>query len=105
MYITALSFFFDYCGANFNRKHYWQTAEEEVQYNDPDGLNLRGRFYPFSADLYKKSSAPYEAEAIDLEADLYDHIHDHRHDRSTWRQDATRARKVIFAVAERSEKR
>ena len=38
-------------------------------------------------------------------ANLYDHICDHRHDWSTWRQDATRARKVIFAVAERSEKR
>ena len=47
----------------------------------------------------------YEAEAIDLGADFYDHIHDHRHGWSTWRQDATRARKVIFAVAERSEKR
>ena len=47
----------------------------------------------------------HEAEAIDLGADLYDHIHDHRHYRSTWRQDATRARTVIFAVAERSEKR
>ena len=47
----------------------------------------------------------YEADAIDLGADFYDHIHDHRHDRSTWRQDATRARKVIFAVAERSKKR
>ena len=38
-------------------------------------------------------------------ADFHDHIHDHRLDRSTWRQDATRARKVIFAVVERSEKR
>ena len=38
-------------------------------------------------------------------ADLYDHIHDHRHDWSTRRQDATRARKVIFSVAERFEKR
>ena len=58
-----------------------------------------------TTDLNKKSSAPYDAEAINLGADLYDHIHDHRHVRSTWRQDATRARKVIFAVAERSEKR
>ena len=54
---------------------------------------------------YKKPSAPYEAEAINLGADFYDHIRDHRHDWSTWRQDATRARKVIFAVAEMSEKR
>ena len=37
-------------------------------------------------------------------ADFYDHIHDHRHDWSTWRQDATRARKVIFSVAEMAEK-
>ena len=37
--------------------------------------------------------------------DFYDHICDHRHAWNTWRQDATRARKVIFAVAERSEKR
>ena len=58
-----------------------------------------------TTDLNKKSSAPYEAEAIDLGADLYDHICDHRHDRSTWRQDATRAQKVIFTVAEMSEKR
>ena len=47
----------------------------------------------------------HEAEAFHLGADFYDHIHDHRHDWSTWRQDARRARKVIFAVAERSEKR
>ena len=97
--MIAPGFFFVYCGANFYRKLSWQTAEEELQYDKPDGLNLRGRFYPFSADLYKKSSAPYDAEAIDLGADFYDHICDHRHDRSTWRQDATRARKVIFAVA------
>ena len=38
-------------------------------------------------------------------ADFYDHICDHRHDWSTWRQDVTRARKVIFAVAEMSKKR
>ena len=66
---------------------------------------LRGRLHSFYVDLYKKLSAPYDAEAIDLGADLYDHICDHRHDRSTRRQDATRARKVIFTVAERSEKR
>ena len=53
----------------------------------------------------KKSSAPYEATAISLGADLYDHIHDHRHDWSTWRQDATRAQAVIFTVAKRSKKR
>ena len=47
----------------------------------------------------------HEAEAINFGADFYDHIHDYRHDRSTRRQDATRARTVIFAVAERSEKR
>lgn len=80
-------------------------AEEEVQYNDLDELKLRERPHRLSTNYYKKSSAPYEAEAIDLGADLYDHICDHRHDRSTWRQDATRARKVIFSVAERSEKR
>ena len=103
--MIAPGFFFVYCGANFNRKHSWQTAEEEVQYNAPDGLKLRERLHLLTTNYYKKSSAPYEAEAIDLGADFYDHIHDHRHDRSTWRQDATRARKVIFAVAERSEKR
>ena len=80
-------------------------AEEEVQYNDLDELKLRERPHRLTMKLYKKQSAPYEAEAINLGADFYDHIHDHRHDRSTWRQDATRARKVIFAVAERSEKR
>ena len=80
-------------------------AEEEVQYNDPDGLKLRDRPHRLTTDLYKKSSAPHEAEAINLGADFYDHIRDHRHDWSTWRQDATRARKVIFAVVERSEKR
>ena len=80
-------------------------AEEEVQDNDIDGLKLRERPHRLTTDLNKKSSAPYEAEAIDLGADFYDHICDHRHDRSTWRQDARRARKVIFAVAERSEKR
>ena len=58
-----------------------------------------------TTDLNKKSSAPYDAEAINLGADFYDHIHDHRRDWSTWRQDATRAREVIFSVAERSEKR
>lgn len=80
-------------------------AEEELQYDNPDGQKLRERPHTLTTDLYKKSSAPYEAEAIKLGADPYDHICDHRHDRSTWRQDATRARKVTFAVAERSEKR
>ena len=80
-------------------------AEEKLQYNAPDGLKLRERPHRLTTYYYKKSSAPYEAEAIDLGADFYDHIHDHRHDRSTRRQDAMRAQKVIFAVAERSEKR
>ena len=80
-------------------------AEEELQYYTPNELKLRERPHKLTTNLYKKSSAPYEAEAINWGADLYDHIHDHRHDWSTWRQDATRARKVIFAVAERSEKR
>ena len=74
-------------------------AEEELQYDNPDRLKLREGLYLLFAVRYKKSSAPYEAETINLGADLYDHIHDHRHDRSTWRQDATRPRKVIFAVA------
>lgn len=78
-------------------------AEEEVQYDNPDELKLRERPHRLTTNFYIKRSAPYEAEAIDLGADFYDHICDHRHDRSTWRQDATRARKV--AVAERSEKR
>ena len=80
-------------------------VEEELQYDNLDELKLRERPHMLTTDLNKKSSAPYDAEAIYLGADLYDHIHDHRHDRSTWRQDATRARKVIFAVAEMSEKR
>ena len=80
-------------------------AEEELQYDNPDGLKLREGLDLLSSNHYKKVSAPYEAEAIDLGADFYDHIHDHRHNRSTWRQDATRARKVIFAVAKRSKKR
>ena len=74
-------------------------AEEELQYDNPEMLKQRERLHRLTTDLYKKSSAPYEAEAISLGADFYDHIHDHRHDWSTWRQDATRARKVIFAVA------
>ena len=80
-------------------------VEEELQYDNLDGLKLRERPHLLTTNCYKKLSAPDEAEAIDLGADFYDHIHDHRHDRSTWRQDATRARKVIFAVAEMSEKR
>ena len=80
-------------------------AEEELQYDNLDRLKLREGLYLLSSNHYKKVSAPYEAKAIEWGADFYDHIHDHRHDWSTWRQDATRARKVIFAVAERSEKR
>ena len=80
-------------------------AEEELQYDNPDGLKLREGLDLLSSNHYKKVSAPYEAEAINLGADFYDHICDHRHAWNTWRQDATRARKVIFAVAERSEKR
>ena len=80
-------------------------AEEELQYDNLDRLKLRERPHRLTMNLYKKPSAPYEAEAIDLGADLYDHICDHRHAWNTWRQDATRARKVIFAVAESSEKR
>ena len=33
-------------------------AEEELQYDNLDGLMLRGRLHPFSANLYKKLSAP-----------------------------------------------
>ena len=80
-------------------------VEEELQYNDPDGLKLRERPHPLTIDFQNKTIRSHEAEAINLGAVLYDHIHDHRHDRSTRRQDATRARKVIFAVAERSKKR
>ena len=80
-------------------------AEEELQYNDLNELKLRARPHRLTTHLCKKLSAPPEAEAINLGADFYDHIHDHRHDWSTWRQDVTRARKVIFAVAESSEKR
>ena len=79
-------------------------AEEELQYDNLDGLKLRERPHTLTTNLYKKSSAPYEAEAIDLGADFYDHICDHRHDRSTWRQDATRAREAIFAVEEMAKK-
>ena len=80
-------------------------AEEELQYDNPDWLKLRERRYTLATNLYKKLSAPLMLDHIKLGADFYDHIHDHRHVRSTWRQDATRARKVIFAVVERSEKR
>ena len=80
-------------------------AEEELQYDNPDRLKLRERPHLLTTNYYKKLSVPDEAEAINLGADLYDHIHDHRHDWSTWRQDATRAQKVIFTVAEMSEKR
>ena len=79
-------------------------AEEELQYDNPDRLKLREGLYLLFADRYKKIRS-HEADAIDLGADFHDHIHDYRHDRSTWRQDAMRARKVIFAVAEMSEKR
>ena len=74
-------------------------AEEELQYDNLDGLKLQERPHRLTTNFNKKRSAPDEAEAINWGADLYDHICDHRHDRSTWRQDATRARKVIFAVA------
>ena len=80
-------------------------VEEELQYDTPDRLKLREGLYQLFAFGYKKIIRSHEAEAINLGADLYDHICDHRHDWSTWRQDATRARKVIFSVAERSEKR
>ena len=79
-------------------------AEEELQYDNLDGLKLRERPHTLTTNLYKKSSAPLRPKHH-WGADFYDHMHDHRHDRSTWRQDATRARKVIFAVAEMSEKR
>ena len=80
-------------------------AEEEVQYDNPDRPKLREGLYLLFAVRYKKSSAPMRPKPSIWERIFYDHIHDHRHDRSTWRQDATRARMVIFAVAERSEKK
>ena len=80
-------------------------AEEELQYENPDRPKLRERLYLLFANRCKKNIRSHEAEAISLGADLYDHICDHRHDRSTWRQDATRARTVIFTVAKRSKKR
>ena len=67
-------------------------AEEELQYDNPDRLKMREGLHLLFAVRNKKSSAPYEAEAINLGADFYDHIHDHRHAWSTRRQDATRAR-------------
>ena len=63
------------------------------------------RPHQLTTNPWNKTIRSHEAEAIDLGADLYDHISDHRHARSTWRQDATRARKVIFTVVERSKKR
>ena len=80
-------------------------AEEELQYDNSDRLKLREGLDLLLAVGYKKIIRSHDAEAINWGADFYDHIHDHRHDRNTWRQDATRARKVIFAVAEMSKKR
>ena len=80
-------------------------VEEELQYDNSDRLKLREGLELLLANRYKKIIRSREADAFNLGADFYDHIHDHRHDWSTWRQDATRARKVIFDVAERSEKR
>ena len=80
-------------------------VEEELQYDNSDRLKLREGLELLLANRYKKIIRSREADAFNLGADLYDHICDHRHDRSTWRQDVTRARKVIFAVAEMSEKR
>ena len=54
-------------------------AEEELQYDTPNELKLRERPHMLTTDLNKKSSAPYEAEAINLGADLYDHIHESCH--------------------------
>jgi len=53
-------------------------AEEELQYDTPNELKLRELPHALTMNFYKKSSAPYEAEAINLGADLYDHIRDHR---------------------------
>ena len=56
--VIAPAFFFDYCGANFNRWISWQTAEEELQYDNPDRLKLRKRPHRLTTDHNKKSSAP-----------------------------------------------
>ena len=56
--VIAPAFFFDYCGANFNRWISWQTAEEELQYENPDRLKLREGLYLLFANRYKKISAP-----------------------------------------------
>ena len=80
-------------------------VEEELQYDNLDELKLRERLHLLTMNFHKKIIRSHEADAIDWGADFYDHICDHKHDRSTRRQDATRARKVIFAVAEWSEKR
>ena len=45
-------------------------VEEELQYDNLDELKLRERPHMLTTDLNKKSSAPYEAEAINLGADL-----------------------------------
>ena len=45
-------------------------VEEELQYDNPDGLKLREGLELLLANRYKKSSAPDEAEAIDLGADF-----------------------------------
>ena len=74
-------------------------VEEELQYDNLDEMKLRERPHPLTIDFQNKTIRSHEAETIILGADFYDHISDHRHDWSTWKQDATRARKVIFAVA------
>ena len=81
-------------------------AEKELQYDNLERAEaVRNRPHDLTTIIENKTIRSHEADAIDLGTDFYDHINDHRHDWSTWRQDATRARKVIFAVAERSEKR
>ena len=45
-------------------------AEEEFQYDNPDGLKMREQPHRLTTTYYKKSSAPYEAKAINLGADF-----------------------------------
>ena len=70
-FVISRFLFFDYCGANFNRKRSWQMAEEELQYDNFRWRNPRETdhmIWPQSSKI--KLSAPLMLDHIKSGADF-----------------------------------
>ena len=85
--MIAPGFFFDYCGANFNRKHSWQIAEEELQYDNLERSEaVRTRPHDLTTIIENKMIRSLDAWPHQMGSGFYDHMFDHFQNRTSWRQ-------------------